>query len=74
MAIREKHSSDKPLDGVRITGSLHMTVQTAVLIETLAELELQLDGLAVTYFYTGPCRSGSSGFWHSCFRLEGKCH
>ena len=38
MAIREKHSSDKPLDGVRITGSLHMTVQTAVLIETLAEL------------------------------------
>ena len=38
MAIREKHSSEKPLDGVRITGSLHMTVQTAVLIETLAEL------------------------------------
>ena len=38
MAIREKHSSERPLEGVRITGSLHMTVQTAVLIETLAEL------------------------------------
>ena len=38
MAIREKHATDKPLAGVRITGSLHMTIQTAVLIETLADL------------------------------------
>ncbi len=38
MAIRQKHSKDKPLKGARITGSLHMTVQTAVLIETLKEL------------------------------------
>ena len=38
MAIREKHAADKPLAGVRITGSLHMTIQTAVLIETLADL------------------------------------
>lgn len=38
MAIREKYSSEKPLSGVRITGSLHMTIQTAVLIETLVEL------------------------------------
>ena len=38
MAIREKYATDKPLAGVRITGSLHMTIQTAVLIETLAEL------------------------------------
>ena len=38
MAIREKYTSDKPLAGVRITGSLHMTIQTAVLIETLVEL------------------------------------
>ena len=35
MAIREKYAPDKPLQGVRITGSLHMTIQTAVLIETL---------------------------------------
>jgi len=38
MSIRGKHSKGKPLQGVRITGSLHMTIQTAVLIETLAEL------------------------------------
>ena len=38
MSIREKHSSESPLKGVRITGSLHMTIQTAVLIETLVEL------------------------------------
>jgi adenosylhomocysteinase len=38
MAIRRKYSAGKPLEGVRITGSLHMTIQTAVLIETLVEL------------------------------------
>jgi adenosylhomocysteinase len=38
MAIRRKHAATKPLKGVRITGSLHMTVQTAVLIETLTAL------------------------------------
>jgi adenosylhomocysteinase len=38
MSIRRKYSTEKPLDGVRITGSLHMTIQTAVLIETLVEL------------------------------------
>ncbi|HUE21847.1 MAG TPA: adenosylhomocysteinase [Bryobacteraceae bacterium] len=38
MAIRRKYAAEKPLAGVRITGSLHMTIQTAVLIETLAEL------------------------------------
>src|ERR1041385_1809817 len=38
MAIREKYAPDKPLAGVRITGSLHMTIQTAVLIETLVDL------------------------------------
>ena len=38
LAIRKKYSSDKPLKGARITGSLHMTIQTAVLIETLTEL------------------------------------
>ncbi len=38
MTIREKYAAERPLEGVRITGSLHMTIQTAVLIETLAEL------------------------------------
>src|SRR5438270_7585645 len=38
MAIREKYAPGKPLQGVRVTGSLHMTIQTAVLIETLVDL------------------------------------
>lgn len=38
MALREKYGKQKPLKGAKITGSLHMTVQTAILIETLVEL------------------------------------
>ena len=38
MAIRERYAKDKPLKGARIAGSLHMTIQTAVLIETLKDL------------------------------------
>ena len=38
MSIRAKYSAEKPLQGVRIMGSLHMTIQTAVLIETLVDL------------------------------------
>jgi len=38
MAIRRKYAKERPLAGVRVTGSLHMTIQTAVLIETLADL------------------------------------
>src|SRR5437763_8739524 len=38
MSIRRKYAEGKPLAGVRVTGSLHMTIQTAVLIETLADL------------------------------------
>ena len=38
MSIRRKYAAGKPLKGVRVTGSLHMTIQTAVLIETLVEL------------------------------------
>lgn len=42
MALREKYSGVKPLKGARITGSLHMTVQTAVLIETLHDLGAEI--------------------------------
>ena len=38
MSVRAKYASEKPLEGVRVTGSLHMTIQTAVLIETLKDL------------------------------------
>ncbi len=42
MALREKYGTQKPLAGARISGSLHMTIQTAVLIETLVELGAQV--------------------------------
>src|SRR5210317_2245243 len=38
MALREKYGKEKPLKGAKISGSLHMTIQTAVLIETLTAL------------------------------------
>ena len=52
MAIREQYSSEKPLDGVRITGSLHMTIQTAVLIETLTDLGASVRWASCNIFST----------------------
>ncbi len=52
MAIREKYALDRPLDGVRITGSLHMTIQTAVLIETLVELGASVRWASCNIFST----------------------
>ncbi len=52
MAVREKYSKDKPLKGVRITGSLHMTIQTAVLIETLTALGAEVRWCSCNIFST----------------------
>ena len=52
MAIRKKHAAAKPLTGARITGSLHMTIQTAVLIETLVELGAQVRWCSCNIFAT----------------------
>src|SRR6476660_5553714 len=52
MAIREKYAPRKPLAGVRITGSLHMTVQTAVLIETLVDLGANVRWASCNIFST----------------------
>jgi adenosylhomocysteinase len=52
LAIRKKYSSGKPLKGARITGSLHMTIQTAVLIETLAELGADVRWASCNIFST----------------------
>jgi adenosylhomocysteinase len=52
MALREKYSNEKPLKDVRITGSLHMTVQTAVLIETLVELGADIRWASCNIFST----------------------
>lgn len=52
MAIREKYAKDKPLAGVRVTGSLHMTIQTAVLIETLVALGAKVRWASCNIFST----------------------
>src|SRR5213082_1192448 len=52
MAIREKYAPDKPLEGVRVTGSLHMTIQTAVLIETLTTLGASVRWASCNIFST----------------------
>ena len=52
MAVRRKYGPDKPLRGVRIMGSLHMTIQTAVLIETLVELGAEVRWCSCNIFST----------------------
>ena len=52
MSIRNKYSAEKPLKGVRITGSLHMTIQTAVLIETLVTLGAEVRWASCNIFST----------------------
>ena len=52
MSIRRKHAEEKPLKGARITGSLHMTIQTAVLIETLVELGADVRWASCNIFST----------------------
>jgi len=52
MALREKYGASKPLKGARITGSLHMTIQTAVLIETLVELGAEVRWASCNIFST----------------------
>ncbi|MBV8571759.1 MAG: adenosylhomocysteinase, partial [Acidobacteriaceae bacterium] len=52
MAIRGKYAKEKPLAGVRITGSLHMTIQTAVLIETLVDLGADVRWASCNIFST----------------------
>ena len=52
MSIRRKYAAEKPLAGVRITGSLHMTIQTAVLIETLVELGAKVRWASCNIFST----------------------
>ena len=52
MALREEFGASKPLKGARITGSLHMTIQTAVLIETLIELGAEVRWASCNIFST----------------------
>ena len=52
MSIRKKYASGQPLKGVRVTGSLHMTIQTAVLIETLKDLGADVRWASCNIFST----------------------
>jgi adenosylhomocysteinase len=52
MAIRKKYAATQPLKGVRVTGSLHMTIQTAVLIETLVDLGASVRWASCNIFST----------------------
>jgi adenosylhomocysteinase len=52
MAIRDEYAASQPLKGARITGSLHMTIQTAVLIETLVALGAQVRWASCNIFST----------------------
>src|SRR5687768_15390584 len=52
MAVRARYAKQKPLAGMKIMGSLHMTIQTAVLIETLAELGANVRWVSCNIFST----------------------
>src|SRR5579863_10413775 len=52
MALREEYGAQKPLKGARIAGCLHMTIQTAVLIETLKELGAEVSWSSCNIFST----------------------
>ena len=52
MAIRKEYAAKQPLKGARVTGSLHMTIQTAVLVETLQALGAQVRWASCNIFST----------------------
>jgi adenosylhomocysteinase len=73
MAIRREYAATQPLKGARITGSLHMTIQTAVLVETLQALGAagalgQLQHLQ----HAGPCRRRAGGQGTPVFAYKGE--
>lgn len=73
MAVRRKYGPQKPLKGVRVMGSLHMTIQTAVLIETLVELGADVRWWFVQHLLdAGPCRRRDCRDGCSRFRMEGR--
>jgi adenosylhomocysteinase len=76
MAIRKKYGPQKPLQGVRITGSLHMTIETAILIETLKELGASVRWASCNIFSTqdhaaaAVAKAGTPVFAHKGETLE----
>jgi hypothetical protein len=73
MAIREEFAPQQPLRGARIAGSLHMTIQTAVLIETLQALGADVRWASCNiYLDAGPRRGGDRRARHAGVRLQGR--
>ncbi len=73
MSIRKKYAAAKPLKGVRVTGSLHMTIQTAVLIETLEDLGADVRWASLQHLLdAGPRRRRDRRDRHAGVRLEGR--
>jgi adenosylhomocysteinase len=71
MALREEYGNTKPLDGARIAGCLHMTIQTAVLIETLVELGAEVTWSSCNiFFYTRSCSRSNSCSRYTCLCME----
>ncbi len=73
MALREKYAQQKPLKGARLAGCLHMTIQTAVLIETLKELGADIRWSSCNIFSTqeGSCSRRDRSFGRTGLCLEG---
>ena len=61
MALRRRYSSSQPLDGARIIGCIHMTVQTAVLIETLVALGAEVRWSSCNIFSTQDHAAATTG-------------
>ena len=82
MALRARYAKSKPLAGAKIMGSLHMTVQTAVLIETLTQLGADVRWVSCNIFSTqdpaaaavavGPERHARGSAGHRGLRVEGR--
>jgi len=71
MALREEYGETKPLKGSRIAGCLHMTIQTAVLIETLVELGADVTWSSCNIFFnSGSCSCRNCSSRNSCLCLE----
>ena len=73
MALREEFGKSKPLKGARIAGSLHMTIQTAVLIETLVELGADVRWASCNIFSTQDHAAAAiAAAGHSVFAIKGQ--
>ena len=71
MKLRERYGEEKPLEGAKIMGCIHMTIQTAVLIETLIELGAEVRWSSCNIFFDSrSCSSRYCCSWYSRVCLE----